>query len=149
MATAPDMTAPRSSRQTGTARRATLGPATAVRGQIAAREDLWVEGQFEGEIMAAGFQVTVVAGGRVRGEVRAASVIVEGELHGDVRAEQHVIVRTGGRLRGDLRAPRVTLEDGCAVDGSVDMESVAEPSAPGPEVEVVPETPGVEPAPTG
>lgn len=111
---------PRDPRAPG--RRAVLGSATAIRGQIAAREDLWVDGQFEGEIHAAGQQLTVSPGGRVRGQVRARSVIVEGELYGEVDAEQQVVVRSGGRIRGDVRSPRVGLEDGCAFDGTVDME---------------------------
>ncbi|HEV8631519.1 MAG TPA: polymer-forming cytoskeletal protein [Thermoanaerobaculia bacterium] len=101
--------------------RAVIGAATAVRGQIAAREDLWIEGQFDGEIQAAAHQLTVGAGGRVRADVKARTVVVEGELQGNVAAEQMVLVRAGGRMLGDIQAPRVGLEEGCHFRGNVDM----------------------------
>jgi cytoskeletal protein CcmA (bactofilin family) len=114
-------------------RRALIGGACAVRGQLSAREDVWIEGQFEGEIQAPAHQVTVSQGGRVRGGVKSRSVIVEGELLGDVVAEQSVTVRAGGRMQGDILAPRVGLEEGCQFQGKVDMDgtrAAAPPATP-------------------
>jgi cytoskeletal protein CcmA (bactofilin family) len=99
-----------------------IGPATAVRGQLSAREDLWIEGQFEGEVQAPGFQVTVSPGGRVRADVRARVVVVEGELNGNVVADEMVMLRAGSVMQGDIRAPRVGLEEGCQFQGDVDMD---------------------------
>ena len=106
----------------GSGRRAVVGPASALRGQLSAREDVWIEGQLEGEVQALAHQVTVSAGGRVRAEVKARSVVVEGELFGNVVASQMVTVRAGGRMQGDIRAPRVALEEGCQFQGDVDMD---------------------------
>src|ERR1044072_8996285 len=102
--------------------RAVVGPPSALRGQSSAREDLWIEGQLDGEVQAPEHQVTVSAGGRVRAEIKAKSVVVEGELHGNVVASQMVTVRAGGRMTGDIRAPRVGLEEGCQFQGNVDMD---------------------------
>jgi cytoskeletal protein CcmA (bactofilin family) len=102
--------------------RAVVGPASALRGQLSAREDVWIEGQLEGEVQASAHQVTISPGGRVRAEIKARSVVVEGELHGNVVASQMVTVRTGGRMTGDIRAPRVALEEGCQFQGDVDMD---------------------------
>jgi cytoskeletal protein CcmA (bactofilin family) len=120
-----------------------------MRGQLSAREDLWIEGQFEGEIQAPAHQVTVSAGGRVRAEVRARALVVEGELHGNAAAEQMVIVRAGGRMQGDIRAPRVGLEEGCHFQGNVDMDSTTgtPAGAAGPAVaEAASAAPGTAPA---
>jgi cytoskeletal protein CcmA (bactofilin family) len=126
-------------------RRPVVGPATAVRGQLSAREDLWIEGQFEGEIHAPGYQVTVSPGGRVRAEVKARSVVVEGDLQGNVVAEHMVLVRAGGSMQGDIHAPRVGLEEGCQFQGNVDMDGsrvrTVEAPAPG-----EPKPTGAEPA---
>jgi len=115
----------------GNGGRALIGSATAVRGQISAREDLWIEGQLEGEIQANQHQVTISASGRVRAQVRARSVIVEGELHGNAIGEQQVVLRAGSRVHGDIRAPRVALEEGCFFQGTVDMDSTAAVAAAG------------------
>ena len=111
-------------------RRAVVGPASALRGQLAAREDVWIEGQLEGEVQAPAHQVTVSAGGRVRADVKARSVVVEGELIGNVVAGQMVTVRAGGRVQGDIRAPRVGLEEGCQFQGNVDMDGSLAETAP-------------------
>jgi len=111
-------------------RRAVVGPASALRGQLAAREDVWIEGQLEGEVQAPAHQVTVSAGGRVRADVKARSVVVEGELIGNVVADQMVTVRAGGRVQGNIRAPRVGLEEGCQFQGNVDMDGSQAEIAP-------------------
>ena len=110
--------------------RAVVGPASALRGQLSAREDLWIEGQLDGEVQAPAHQVTISAGGRVRAEIKARSVVVEGELDGNVVASQMVTVRAGGRMTGDIRAPRVGLEEGCQFQGNVDMDGGAAAAAP-------------------
>ena len=124
-----DLTSPRDARAAGAARPAAVGAATAVRGQLAAREDVWIDGQLEGEVHAAGQQVTIGVAGRVRGEIRARLVIVEGQLEGEAHAEQLVVVRTGGRVRGDLRSPRVALDDRCWFSGSIDTTASIAPAA--------------------
>ena len=108
---------------TGSGRRAVVGAASALRGQLSAREDVWIDGQLEGEVQAPAHQVTIGAGGRVRADVRARAVVVEGELIGNVVASEMVTVRAGGRVVGDVRSPRVVLEDGCQFQGNVDMDS--------------------------
>ena len=133
-----DTTSPRDARAGGNGRRCGIGGATAVRGQIASREDLWIDGQFEGEIHAAGHQVTVGTGGRIRGEVHARAVIVEGELHGEAHAEQQIVVRAGGRMHGDARAPRIQLEDGCSFNGTVDTSVPAAAAAAAPAASAAP-----------
>ena len=120
-----------SSSPAGSGGRALIGAATAVRGQISTREDLWIEGQLEGEIQANQHQVTISASGRVRAQVRARSVVVEGELQGNAIGEQQVVLRSGSRVQGDIRAPRVALEEGCFFQGTVDMDSTAVSAANG------------------
>ncbi len=135
---------PRANQASNTSgKRSLVGAATALRGQVSTREDLWIDGQVEGEVQALEHQVTIGAGGRVRAEVRARSVVIEGELHGNVVASQMVTVRTGGRVTGDIRAPRVALEEGCQFQGNVDMYgslASADPAAAPPESPVAAET---------
>jgi cytoskeletal protein CcmA (bactofilin family) len=127
-------------------RRAVVGPASALRGQLSAREDVWIEGQLEGEVQAPAHQVTVSAGGRVRAAIQAKSVVVEGELVGNVVASHMVTVRAGGRMQGDIRAPRVALEEGCQFQGNVDMDGSQAAPAAAPSAETATEPDAAEPA---
>jgi len=92
-----------------------------------------VEGKVEGKIELRQNSVTVGAKGRVSAEVHARIVMIDGEVDGDVNAEEQIVIRRSGRVRGDLVAPRVTIEDGARFKGSIDMEPKrAATSAPTP-----------------
>ena len=112
----PAATAPRSGNP------ARLGPTQSWEGKLAGEEDLLVEGRFKGEIQLPGHQVTIGSQGQVEGEVRASSIIVEGEVRGNLTAAQQVLVRASGKVLGDIRAPRVALDQGCRFKGAIDME---------------------------
>jgi cytoskeletal protein CcmA (bactofilin family) len=102
--------------------RAIVGAATVVRGEIAGEEDLMVEGRVEGKIHLPQNAVTVGAKGRVAAEVHARVILIDGEVEGNLVAEEQVVIRRSGRVRGDLVAPRVSIEDGARFKGSIDME---------------------------
>ena len=117
---APDNTV--TARPTG---RSVLGTGISVEGRLTGTGDLLIEGQFAGDITLPGSSLVVARGGQVAAQVRVRSVAIEGELEGDVVADE-AVVRSGGRLRGDILAPRVVLEDGCRFQGRIDMD----PNAP-------------------
>ena len=70
--------------------------------------------------------VTVGKSGRVRANVYAKNVIIEGEIKGDVFGTDQVVVHPSGTVRGNITAPRVTLEDGAKLKGSIDMDPQGE-----------------------
>ena len=47
----------------------------------------------------------------------------EGEVDGNVYAQEQAILRQAGAIRGNITAPRVILEDGSRFKGSIDMEA--------------------------
>jgi cytoskeletal protein CcmA (bactofilin family) len=124
--------APRSVEPSGG--RALIGASTIVRGEISGEEDLLVEGRVEGKIDLRQNAVTIGAKGRVAAEVHARAILIDGEVDGDLSAEEQIVLRKSGRVRGDLCAPRVTIEDGSRFKGSVDMEPkrTAAQAAPAP-----------------
>ncbi|MCM2270704.1 MAG: polymer-forming cytoskeletal protein [Thermoanaerobaculia bacterium] len=102
--------------------RAIVGAATVVRGELAGEEDLMVEGRVEGKILLPQNAVTVGAKGRVAAEVHARVILIDGEVEGNLVAEEQIVIRRSGRVRGDLVSPRVSIEDGARFKGSIDME---------------------------
>jgi cytoskeletal protein CcmA (bactofilin family) len=105
-----------------TSRGAALGRSLHFEGRLTGDEDLLVEGRFAGEISIPGHQVTIGPEGRVEAEVKATAIVVEGEVHGNLTADQQVVVRASGKVHGDIRAPRVALDQGCRFKGTIDME---------------------------
>jgi len=109
-------------RATASSERAVLSPSIVVRGEVSGDEDLIVEGRIEGKILLRQNTVTIGAKGRVAAEVHARAIQIEGEVDGNLTAEEQIVLRKSSRVRGDLVAPRVTIEDGARFKGSIDME---------------------------
>jgi len=59
--------------------------------------------------------------------VLAKSVIVLGEVNGNVTATEKVDIRDGGSVDGDIISPRVAIAEGAHFRGTVDMQRKAAP----------------------
>jgi cytoskeletal protein CcmA (bactofilin family) len=66
--------------------------------------------------------LTIGANGRITAEVHAKTVIIQGQLVGNITADDRVEITPSGSLQGDIRAPRVVLADGSSFKGSIDMD---------------------------
>jgi cytoskeletal protein CcmA (bactofilin family) len=107
-----------------------IGASIVVRGEISGEEDLLVEGRVEGKIDLRQNAVTVGAKGQLVAEVHARLLLIDGEVEGNLTAEEQVVLRKSGRVKGDIVSPRVTIEDGARFKGSIDMEpKTARPAA--------------------
>lgn len=102
---------------------ATIGPSISIRGDVSGDEDLVVQGQVEGTVTLKQNNVTVGKEGRIKANVHARVIEIEGQVEGDLRGDEQVVVRRSGNIRGNVVAPRVTLEDGCRFKGSIDMDA--------------------------
>jgi cytoskeletal protein CcmA (bactofilin family) len=103
------------------AREATIGSGTRVRGKISGDGNLVVEGHVEGEIAVRG-DVTIAAGGSVTSDVDANDVRVAGTLDGDVNASGDVHIISGARVRGDLKGAQIAIDDGAQFAGRLDCD---------------------------
>jgi cytoskeletal protein CcmA (bactofilin family) len=108
---------------------ASIGKSLHVKGELSGSEDLVIDGQVEGRITLNGYHVTIGTTGRVAAEIVAKSVVVRGQVKGNITADERVEIAATGTMVGDLRAPRVVLVDGARFKGCVDMESKSAPRA--------------------
>jgi cytoskeletal protein CcmA (bactofilin family) len=102
---------------------ATIGPSISIRGELSGEEDLIVQGRVEGTIDLQQNNVTVGKEGRVKADIKARTIKVEGEVEGKLRGDEQVIIRRSGNVRGDIVTPRAALEDGCRFKGTIDMDA--------------------------
>jgi cytoskeletal protein CcmA (bactofilin family) len=124
---------------------ATIGPSIAIKGDVTGEEDLIVEGRIEGKILLKANSVTIGRNGRVKANVYANSITVEGEVEGDLIGKDEVVIRQSGKVKGNVAAPRVVLDSGARFQGSIDMEQQqARPAEP--KQEKAPEKPAPAPA---
>ncbi len=113
-------------RSTATGERATIGRSITIRGDVTGDEDLVIQGRIEGTVDLKLHSVTVGPEGRVKANITGRSVIVEGEVIGDLRGQEHVALRSTARVEGNIVAPKVALDEGAVFRGSIDMADKAD-----------------------
>jgi len=102
---------------------ATIGPSITIKGDVTGDEDLVIEGRVEGTVDLKKHNVTVGPEGRVKANISGRMVVIEGEVEGDLRGQEQIVLRRSARVQGNITAPRVALEDGATFRGGIDMES--------------------------
>ncbi len=115
-----------------------IGKSVVIKGELNGSEDLTIEGHVEGTIQLRDHVLTIGPNGKIKAQVFAKSVIVLGEVHGNVTASEKVDIRDNGSVEGDLISPRVAIAEGAHFKGAVDMQrkgaapQQAKPAAPAP-----------------
>jgi len=99
-----------------------IGKSIVVKGELRGSEDLTIEGQVEGKIALKQHVLTIGTHGRIRAQVFAKSVIVLGEIIGNIEATERVAIRNEGAVEGDIKAPRVAIAEGAKFRGGIDMQ---------------------------
>ncbi|MBP7589743.1 MAG: polymer-forming cytoskeletal protein [Thermoanaerobaculia bacterium] len=112
--------------------RAVIGPSLELQGELSGNEDLLIEGRVQGRIQLPQNAVAIGAKGRVSAQVLARMISIEGEVDGNLVAEELIVLKKSARVRGDLVAPRVVIEDGARFKGTIDMDPAKPAQAAGP-----------------
>src|SRR5450755_5145182 len=102
-----------------------IGKSVVIKGELNGSEDLTIEGHVEGTIQLREHVLTIGPNGRIKAQVFAKSVIVLGEVTGNVTASDKVDIRDNGSVDGDIVSPRVAIAEGAHFRGSVDMQRKA------------------------
>ncbi len=98
-----------------------IGKSVVIKGELNGSEDLTIEGQVEGKIELREHVLTIGPHGRIRAEVFAKIVVVQGEVTGNIKATEKVSIQDSGAVEGDITAPKVAIAEGARFRGSVDM----------------------------
>jgi cytoskeletal protein CcmA (bactofilin family) len=99
-----------------------IGKSVVIKGELTGSEDLTIEGHVEGRIDLKDNVLTIGPNGKIKAEVFAKSVVVLGEVTGNVTASEKVDIRDNGSVDGDIASPRVAIAEGAHFRGSVDMQ---------------------------
>jgi cytoskeletal protein CcmA (bactofilin family) len=99
-----------------------IGQSIHIKGELTGNEDLTIEGKVEGKVFLKDHNLTIGANGKIVAEIQAKTVMILGEVTGNINADDKVEVAATGSMRGDIHAPRVVLADGGKFKGSIDMD---------------------------
>lgn len=125
----PVSTAPAAVRGRATA---VIGPSIQIEGTLRGQEDVSIEGEVTGTIHLQNNTLTVGAQGKIKADVYANTIYVEGSTEGDLFGSEQVIIRKSAKVRGNITSPRVSLEDGATFKGSIEMDPESVKSVLGP-----------------
>jgi cytoskeletal protein CcmA (bactofilin family) len=99
-----------------------IGKSVVIKGELNGSEDLTIEGQVEGKIELRQNVLTIGPNGKIKAQLFAKSVIILGEVVGNVTATEKVDIRDNGSVDGDIASPRVAIAEGAHFRGSIDMQ---------------------------
>jgi cytoskeletal protein CcmA (bactofilin family) len=91
-----------------------------IEGKIEGTGHVRIAGNFKGDVNVQG-NLTIEAGAHVTGGVRANTVIVGGELEGNIDAASRVELLQSGVLNGDLKAGSLTVAAGSRMRGRAEF----------------------------
>lgn len=91
-----------------------------IEGKIEGTGHVRIAGNFKGDVHVQG-NLTIESGAKVTGGVRANTVIVGGELEGNIDAAARVELLQSGVLNGDLKAGSLTVAAGSRMRGRAEF----------------------------
>ena len=106
-----------------------IGKSVVIKGELNGSDDLTIEGQVEGKIELRQHVLTIGPHGRIRAEVFAKTVVVLGEIIGNIKATDKVAIQDKGAVEGDITAPKVAIAEGSHFRGSIDMSAASQPES--------------------
>jgi cytoskeletal protein CcmA (bactofilin family) len=89
-------------------------------GKIDGSGHVRISGRFKGDVHVDG-TLTVDSGAHLAGAVRAGSVVVAGEIEGNIEGAQRVELHQSGIVNGDITAGSLTVADGARMRGRAEF----------------------------
>jgi len=101
----------------------------AIEGKIEGAGHVRIAGRFKGDIHVEG-NLTIEQGAHLAGEVTAETIIIAGELEGNIQAAARVELMESGTITGDLKAGSLTVAAGSRMRGKAEFGWVGQSAAP-------------------
>ena len=100
-----------------------LGKDTEFEGKFSFTGAVRIDGKFNGEIESSG---TLIVGetATMQSQIHVADMIISGEVHGDVVAENKVEISVPGKLFGNIQTPKLVIEEGVIFEGKCRMQEL-------------------------
>jgi cytoskeletal protein CcmA (bactofilin family) len=110
-----------------------IGKSVIIKGELSGSEDLYLDGEVEGNIDLRNHNLVIGPNGKVRANVHAKDVVIHGKVNGNVTGAEKVELKKTAVLNGDISTQRIVIEDGAFFKGAIDIrkgEVKGEPGRP-------------------
>jgi len=106
----------------------TIGFNSHFEGRFAVKGAIRIDGKFEGEALVVD-KVFIGPKGKVKTNIRASSVVVEGTLIGNIQATNRVLLLPTSRILGDIQTPELIIQNGTILEGRCTISHSSERDA--------------------
>jgi cytoskeletal protein CcmA (bactofilin family) len=89
-------------------------------GTVSGSGDIHIDGTVRGAITCES-SVRIAKQGRIEAQIHARAVEVAGTVHGDITADERILLEPSATVNGDITAPRILIQDGATFRGRVNM----------------------------
>ncbi|MGD9045023.1 MAG: polymer-forming cytoskeletal protein [Desulfobacterales bacterium] len=89
-------------------------------GEVQGPENLHVEGYIKGSIKLSG-DIFVGTTGKVEADLEAKSIVIQGEVAGNIVAHKQLEIHPSGKLIGDCTASSIDIKEGAIFEGRSSM----------------------------
>jgi cytoskeletal protein CcmA (bactofilin family) len=103
-----------------------LGRSVVLKGELSAKEDLVIEGRFEGNLTVNERRVTIGPEATVKSDICAGEAIVLGSVEGNISAQHRIEIRKSAHAVGDLVAPGIVIDSGAYFKGRIEVVNQVE-----------------------
>lgn len=97
-------------------------------GRFLINGSLRVDGRFEGKYLQAD-QLYIGPTGKVKTNINAVSVIVEGLIIGNINASNRVLLMPTAKIYGDIKTPELIIQNGVILEGRCNISNDLKSSA--------------------
>jgi cytoskeletal protein CcmA (bactofilin family) len=99
-----------------------IGKSVVIRGELTGNEDLYLDGEVEGNINLRDHKLVIGPNGKIKASITARDVVVHGRVEGNVSASERVELKRACSLNGDVNTQRIVIEDGAFFKGAIDIK---------------------------
>ena len=100
--------------------RAFLGKGAEFTGKLMFNGSVRIDGDFKGSIFGNGTLV-IGEGAEIEADIRVDSVMVSGEMRGQIDVKKIIRIYSTGKVTGDLNTPVISVEEGAFFEGTCHM----------------------------
>jgi cytoskeletal protein CcmA (bactofilin family) len=99
-----------------------ISDGTEILGDIKVESDLRVEGYLKGTVTVGGMLVLGPTG-KIEGEVMARSATIAGQILGNIKGQEKIVLETKSTLMGDLQTRELVINEGAVFQGHCSMQA--------------------------
>jgi cytoskeletal protein CcmA (bactofilin family) len=90
---------------------------TEIKGDLKFKRSFRIDGRFKGKINSDSILI-IGEQGRVEADIKVGNITINGEVKGNIQAQERVEVKSKGRVTGTIITPKLVVDEGAFLEAS-------------------------------